>query len=115
MSDECGFILNDLCCCDEMECYGSLCQYPDISGCPAHMEPDYTNGYHEKDLDTLTFECAQEELRIRYLQIELYKRELTKLRGLIELQNKMIKQMAQCMSECDPWLCDQLKETMSND
>jgi hypothetical protein len=114
MSDQCGFILNNLCCCDEMECYGELCRYPDITECPVHLEPDYQNG-NEIDLNALSLECAREELRIRYLQIELYQKELNKMCGLIELQNKMIKQMTQCMSECDPWLCDQLKESMLND
>jgi hypothetical protein len=111
MSDKCGFILNDLCCCDEMECYGELCRYPNILECPVHVEPDYENGT-EIDLDVLSLECAREELRIRYLQIELYQREINKMRGLIELQNKLITQMTQCVSECDPWLCKQLKETM---
>jgi hypothetical protein len=114
MSDKCGFILNELCCCDEMECYGELCRYPDITECPVHLEPDYQNG-DEIDLDALTLECAQEELRIRYLQIDLYQKEVTKLRGLIELQNKLIEQMTKCVSECDPWLCKQLKETMMCD
>jgi hypothetical protein len=111
MSDQCGFILNNLCCCDDMECYGELCRYPDISECPVHLEPNYENGT-EINFDVISLECAQEELRIRYLQIEIYKKEITKLRGLIELQNKMIEQMTQCMAECDPWLCEQLKETM---
>lgn len=115
MSDKCGFILNDLCCCDEMECYGELCRYPDILECPVHLEPDYKNGADDIDLDTLTLECAREELRIRYLQIEIYKTEVNKLRGLIELQNKMIGQMTQCIGECDPWLCDALKESMIHD
>ena len=99
-------------CCDDMECYGELCRYPDISECPVHLEPDYENGDNEIDFDVMSLECAQEELRIRYLQIEIYKKEITKLRGLIELQNKMIEQMTRCMAECDPWLCEQLKETM---
>jgi len=114
MSDKCGFILNNLCCCDDMECYGELCRYPDILECPVHLEPDYQNG-NEIDFDILTLECAQEELRIRYLQIDIYKKEITKLRNLIELQNKMIEQMTQCMGECDPWLCDALKESMLHD
>jgi hypothetical protein len=111
MSDECGFILNDLCCCDEMECYGELCRYPNILECPVHVDPDYEND-NEIDLDVLTLECAREELKIRYLQIELYQKELNKMRGLVELQNKLINQMMQCVSECDPWLCKHLKETM---
>lgn len=111
MSDQCGFILNNLCCCDDMECYGELCCYPDISECPVHMEPDYMADT-ERDLEILTLECAQEELRIRYLQIDLYKKEVNKLRGLIEVQNKLIEQMTMCMCECDSYLCKQLKETM---
>jgi hypothetical protein len=111
MSEQCGFILNDLCCCDNMECYGELCCYPDVSECPVHMEPDYMADT-ERDLEVVSLECAREELRIRYLQIDLYKKEVSKLRGLIELQNKLIAQMEQCLGECDPWLCNALKESL---
>ena len=111
MSDECGFILNDLCCCDEMECYGELCQYPDILDCPVHLEPDYQNG-DEIDLDTLTLDCAREELQIRYLQIELYQKDISRLRNIIEMQDKMIDKIKKCIEECDPWLCKHLKEAM---
>jgi hypothetical protein len=115
MSDQCGFILNDLCCCDEMECYGELCRYPDILECPVHVEPDYQNGNKEIDLDSLTLECAREELKIRYLQIDLYQKEINRLRGIIEVQDKMIDKMEACIGNCDPWLCDQLKEEMIYD
>jgi hypothetical protein len=115
MSDECGFILNNLCCCDEMECYGELCQYPDISDCPIHLEPNYQNGDKEIDLDALTLECSHEELKIRYLQIELYQKELSRLRSIVETQDKMIDKIKLCIKECDPWLCNQLKESMLND
>jgi hypothetical protein len=115
MSEQCGFILNDLCCCDDMECYGELCCYPDITECPIHLEPDYQNGGADIDIDGLTLECAHEELRMRYLQIEIYKKEISKLRSLVEVQNKLIDKMEACIGNCDPWLCDQLKEEMIYD
>lgn len=113
INKQCGFILNNLCCCDDMECYGSLCLYPDFTGCPVHLDPDYMK--EKEEIQSMTEDHLREELRIKNLQLDLYKKETEKLRSLIELQNKMIKQMTQCMDECDPWLCEQLKETMQND
>lgn len=112
MEDKCGFILNDLCCCDDMECYGSKCLYPDVTGCPVHLDPDYMR--EKEEIQVMTENHLREELRIRNIQLGLYKKESEKLRGLIELQTKMIQQMENCMRECDPFLCDQLKE-MFND
>ena len=113
MSDQCGFILNNLCCCDDMECYGELCRYPDITECPVHLDPNYE--VNKLDLETLSLECAQEELRIRYLQIGIYKKEVSKLRSLVETQNKLIQQLEQCLIECDPFLCNQLKEMLMHE
>lgn len=110
MNEKCGFILNDLCCCDEMECYGSRCLYPDSSGCPVHLDPDYMK--EKEEIQVMTESHLREELRVRNIQLDLYKKESEKLRGLIELQNKMIQQMEDCMGECDPFLCDQLKEML---
>lgn len=110
MSNKCGYILNNLCCCDDMECYGEMCRYPDESGCPVHLEPDYMK--EKEEIQAMTENHLREELRIRNLQLELYKKETTKLREMIELQTKMIQQMETCMGECDPFLCDQLKEML---
>jgi hypothetical protein len=110
MSDKCGFILNDLCCCDEMECYGAKCKYPDVNGCPVHLEPDYMQ--EQEEIHTMTEDHLREELRIRNIQLELYKKEVEKKDGFIESQTKLIRQMEDCMGECDPFLCDHLKEML---
>jgi len=106
MSDQCGFILNDLCYCSDMECYGLKCEYPDLSDCPVHREPDYQTD----EVEELTFEHVQKELFIKNRQIELYKKEVTKLRATNDLRVALIKKMVNCMELCDPSLCKRVQE-----
>jgi len=92
----CGFILDGMCCCSDVECYGLKCGYPDASLCPIHLEID--NAIE-------SFQHIQEALR-------LYKEEVNSLRVQLELQTKLADRLAHCIVECDPYFCEHMKERL---
>ena len=96
MMDECGFSLHRMCCNDDMECYGSICEYKNVSSCPVHSVPK-------------AVEIESEELRLYNNKLNFYKHEVTKLRSVCATQEQTIQRLMKCIHECDPWLCEQLK------
>ena len=86
--DNCGFRLKDLCCCEDMECYGTLCTYMDtINCCPVHFDP----GENDTGDD--------ERMSVHILYIHVYKREIEELKAQIELRDKMIDKLAHCIAD----------------
>lgn len=109
MNKKCGYILHELCCCDDMECYGEKCEYEDdINCCPVHFEFDCIT----EDSDII--DTLDKELRLNIDKINLYKQEVTNLRSQVELQNKIIDRLSHCIVECDPWVCENMKERLKN-
>jgi hypothetical protein len=96
MINECGFSLHGMCCSDDMECYGNVCEYKDVSGCPVHISPDEINEHGE--------------LHLYKGKLNFYKHEVTKLRSVCATQEQTIQRLTKCICECDPWLCEQIKE-----
>jgi hypothetical protein len=102
---ECGFILDGMCCCSDVECYGLKCGYSDASLCPVHLETDN---------DIESFQHMQETLRLSIEKIKLYKEEVNSLRVQLELQTKLADRLAHCIVECDPWICEHMKGDLKN-
>jgi chaperonin GroEL (HSP60 family) len=107
MSGKCGFILNELCCCDDMECYGEKCAYPAIENCPVHSDESTV-----EDVTKNSVAFLKEEVRMYRGKIDIYKHEVNRLRAVIETQNKLIDMLEECVNGCDPWICEQMKERL---
>jgi hypothetical protein len=100
---ECGFKIHGICYSDDLECYGERCRHDNISSCPVHLDNSHID---------LKVKSGEEELRLYRDKINLYKQELTSLRGLCDGQEKIIQQLTKCIIECDPWFCEQMKERL---
>lgn len=81
MNEECGFRLHNLCCCEDMKCYGMQCAHiDDIICCPVHFDPDEPDN---KKLDML--------------KIDVLKQEIDDLKAQIILRDKIIDRLAHGM------------------